>query len=177
VKKLPIYKYSELCNSCKFKERLKSVLPANELFEEPKKYPKEKDCYVYLFLDPRGFVKQYELVKGIWLNRTIVYVGFGSGNRALHKAKASNKSDETLQEWMEQDLFPKGFEPLVLIFATGMDKQPAQWLESNLQNRVKYIQNTNEEYKQFQSPLKLFNKRFEKSTTVVYDIYGNLNKN
>lgn len=176
-KKIHTYKYSDLINICKHKEELQSVVDSSKLFENPKKYPTEKDCYVYIYLDPRGFMKQYEIVKDIWINRTIVYVGYGSGNRMLHKNKPSNKAEEALKDWIEQDLMPNGYEPIILIFSTGMDKYPAEWLESNLQNRVKYIQETNLEYKNYKSPLKMFNRRIEKSTTLIYDIYGNINKN
>ena len=63
----------------------------------------------------------------------------------------------------------------IVIFADDMDSQPAKHLEADLIRRAVYLQSVDnglDVYKQFLSPVKLINKRQERSQSMFFNIHG-----
>ena len=172
------YPYSEIereFKNRKINRTITTLINIEEILKDPLRWDDEPN-YIYMYLDTRCKIPKYKFVDEIYLEYPIIYIGRGTGSRVLHKSKPQGKSQEELQQWISFMKQQKK-DPSIIIFADGMDIQPAKQLEADLIRRALYLQSVDtglDIYKSFLSPNKLINKRQERSCSMFYNIYGEI---
>ena len=171
-----IYTYSEI--EREFKKRkinrnFELLVNIEDYLENPLRWDEEPN-YIYIYLDTRHKIPKYKFVDEIYFEHPIIYIGRGTGSRVLHKTKPTGKAQEELQQWIAFTQ-QQHIDPSIVIFADDMDSQPAKHLEADLIRRAVYLQSVDnglDVYKQFLSPVKLINKRQERSQSMFFNIHG-----
>lgn len=173
--RIPTYELSELEAIVKNKNQgwqaVKTVEYTHHIFNETSY---ERIAYVYVYFDPRKRIEMYESAEGVMVNRDCVYIGKGTGLRFLHSMgkEAATPAVEDLQNWI-MSLRAEGLEPLIAIWAKGLDKIQSEYLEADLIRLFSGIQNSYtgiNSYKGFLRPRGLLNRRRE--TTREFNVYN-----
>lgn len=171
-----IYTYSTIEKEFRKRKLNRNVTPLiniGDYIDYPLRWEEDPN-YIYIYLDTRNKIPKYKFVDEIYFEYPIIYIGRGTGSRVLHKSKPTGKAQEELQQWI---LFiqQQHIDPSIVIFADDMDVQPAKHLEADLIRRAVYLQSVDnglDVYKQFLSPVKLLNKRQERSISMFFNIHG-----
>lgn len=175
VIKIPLYELAELEAIVKNKDQgWKAVKPVEYTHHIFNDTSYEKIAYVYVYFDPRKRIEMYESAEGVMTNRDCVYIGKGTGLRFLHSMgkESATPAVEDLQNWIMQ-LRAEGLEPLVAIWAMGLDKIQSEYLEADLIRLFSKTQNSYtgiDTYKGFLRPRGLLNRRRE--TTREFNVYN-----
>lgn len=153
-----------------------TVVESDELFEPEKR--RRKDSYVYIFLDPRVTLTNYEVTEDLSVRNPLVYIGRGTAGRVVNHISYNQGSSKPtnlhLTRWIDI-MRAKGVEPEVIIYSNKMSKAQSEDLEADLQCVTFRLQDPisgNDIYTASTHPLKLFNKRKERSECLCYDVDG-----
>ncbi len=152
------------------------VVESDEIFEPEKR--RRKDSYVYIFLDPRVTLKSYEVTEDFSVTNPIIYIGRGTAARVVNHISYNQGSSKPtnlhLTRWIDI-MRAKDVEPLVIIYTNNLSKAQSEDLEADLLSVTFRLQDPisgNDIYTASTHPLKLFNKRKERSECLCYDVDG-----